>query len=83
MFLDDYKKAQQKANKAKNTNDLSSNNDDVLRKKHRRKRNKRTSHYRRTDSESESESSESVISSIDDVTYPDIPNKETEANNSK
>ncbi|XP_029175122.1 uncharacterized protein LOC114943638 [Nylanderia fulva] len=63
---DNYKIAQKKANKAKNTNNLSSNNEELKRKYRRRSTKK--SHHKESENEYEL-SSETEVSS-DDVIYP-------------
>ncbi|XP_036151074.1 uncharacterized protein LOC114254085 [Monomorium pharaonis] len=63
---DTYKKAHQKANKAKSTNNLASNSEELTQKKRRNMKNKKRNYI------SESESfSERDISSADDEVYPD------------
>ncbi|XP_029170306.1 uncharacterized protein LOC114939994 isoform X1 [Nylanderia fulva] len=79
---DTYKKAHQKANKAKSTNNLTSNNEEL---KEKRERNTKT---KKRNNKSESESSSSEIdrsSSDDDALYPDVPNfnEQTDSNNRK
>lgn len=77
---DDYKVAHKKANKAKNTNDLSSHNEDLRRKC--KSKIKKKEIYRKKSSDSES--SEIEISDTDDsTTYPNIPTNHTELRNSK
>lgn len=79
IFTDDYKIAQKKANKAKNTNILSSNNEN-LKQKCRSKKKIRKSHHKRFESEYEL-SSETEVSSSDNTIYPHI--EETQLSNSK
>lgn len=80
FFIDNYKIAQQKANKARDTNNLSSNNE-ALKDKCKRNRKKIRKRYNKSDSEPAS-SSETEISS-DDVMYPDIPTEQIESSDSK
>ncbi|XP_067211785.1 uncharacterized protein [Linepithema humile] len=78
-IYDNYKKAQQKANKARNTNILSSNNEELKqKKKHDRKKNRRPQN--KSNSEYEL-SSETEISS-DDSVYPDVPIEQINSSNS-
>ncbi|CAL1681237.1 unnamed protein product [Lasius platythorax] len=74
---DNYKTAQQKANKARNTNNLSSNNEE-LKQKYRRNKKKNRRHSNKSDSEYEL-STETEISSSDDVRYPNIPNEQIDS----
>lgn len=75
----DYKIAQKKANKAQNTNNLSSNNEGLQRKsKHKMKKKK----IRRKKSDSENGLS-SEISDIDDTIFPNIAINHTQLRNSK
>ncbi|XP_067216815.1 uncharacterized protein [Linepithema humile] len=77
-IYDNYKKAQQKANKARNTNILSSNNEELKqKKKHDRKKNRRPQN--KSNSEYEL-SSETEISS-DDSVYPDVPIEQINSRN--
>lgn len=68
VFIDSYKIAQKKANKAKNTNNLSSNNEE-LKRKYTRRRSTKKSHHNKSENEYEV-SSETEVSSLDDVIYP-------------
>lgn len=81
VFIDNYKTAQQKANKARNTNNLSSNNEE-LKQKYRRNKKKNGRHSNKSDSEYEL-STETEISSSDDVRYPNIPNEQIDSSDSK
>ncbi|GAB1860782.1 DUF4806 domain-containing protein [Camponotus japonicus] len=72
-----YKTAQQKANKARNTNNLSSNNE-KLKQKYRRNKKKNGRHSNKSDNEYEL-STETEISSSDDVRYPDIPIEQSDS----
>ncbi|XP_071573478.1 uncharacterized protein [Temnothorax nylanderi] len=70
----DYKTAQKKANKARDTNYLSSNNEEIQKIY---KRNKNNNRKRRNKSKSEYKcSTDTDKSSLDDVVYPHVPTEQ-------
>lgn len=80
FVTDDYKVAQKKANKARITNDLSSNNE-KLHKKSKHKIKKKN--IPRNKSNNENDLSSEICSDVDDIIYPSVPINRNELTNSE
>lgn len=78
VLTDGYKIAQKKANKAKNTNNLSSNNEELQKSKYKKKKKKIP--HNKLDSENYLSSE---ISDTDSTVYPNTPTDNAQLKDSK